>query len=146
MATFKEVKLNILSVIDNLLASGLTDGESERNESSRSGFMKLDTDAFVISYLEELDGGKVTTDIEIKNDTVSLLRRGAVVSEFFFKEGVKHSSLYQIPPYSFDAEIFTKRIRCSLSEEGGEISLVYNMKIGGADKAVRMKIKICTEG
>ena len=34
----------------------------------------------------------------------------------------------------------TKKIRSSLSEDGGEVQLIYSMNIGGQEKNVRMKI------
>ena len=69
-------------------------------------------------------------------------REGGVEYEFIFREGETTSSLYSVPPYSFDTEIYTGKIRSSLTEEGGEISLLYYMTIGGAKKRTRMKIKV----
>jgi uncharacterized beta-barrel protein YwiB (DUF1934 family) len=38
----------------------------------------------------------------------------------------------------------TRRIKASFTDEGGELSLFYNMKIGGAEKNARMRIWIKT--
>ena len=65
-------------------------------------------------------------------------------SSFLFEEGAVHTSLYKVPPYTFDAEIRTRKIRSALSEQGGTLELIYNMKIGGAVRATRMKIWIST--
>ena len=47
-----------------------------------------------------------------------------------------------MPPYSFDTDIYTRRIRNSLSLSGGELTLIYDMTIGGAKKKTTMKIKV----
>ena len=64
------------------------------------------------------------------------------MSELCFVEGETHHSVYTIPPYSFDAEVKAKRVRVSVNENEGLIDLVYNMTVGGAEKAARMKIWI----
>ena len=69
-------------------------------------------------------------------------RSGAIESDLYFKEGESHSSIYSVPPYKFDATGRARRIRTELNDCGGRIDLLYNMKIGGAEKSARMKIWI----
>ena len=141
MAIIKEMKFYISSTIDNLTPSGLTDGEPERNDISVEGFYKISDDGYEITYSEQTEGGRVVSDIIITESSVTVKRRGAVDSEMVFSEGLVHKSLYTVSPYSFDAEVLTKRIRSSLTKDGGKIDIFYNMKIGGADKAVKMRIE-----
>ena len=141
MAIIKEMKFYISSTIDNLTPSGLTDGEPERNDISVEGFYKISDDGYEITYSEQTEGGRVVSDIIITESSVTVKRRGAVDSEMVFSEGLLHKSLYTVSPYSFDAEVLTKRIRSSLTKDGGKIDIFYNMKIGGADKAVTMRIE-----
>jgi len=41
--------------------------------------------------------------------------------------------------------INTKRIRNTLAERGGTLEILYDMKLGGADKRVKMKIEVSEE-
>ena len=107
MAIIKEKKFKISSVIENLSQSGLPEGDTERTEITPDGFLKISDGEIVIMYSESTEGGKVVSDIIIADDTVSVIRRGAVVSDMVFSEGERHNSLYQVPPYSFDTEIYT---------------------------------------
>ena len=141
MAIIKEMKFYISSTIDNLTPSGLTDGEPERNDISVEGFYKISDDGYEITYSEQTEGGRVVSDIIITESSVTVKRHGAVDSEMVFSEGLLHKSLYTVSPYSFDAEVLTKRIRSSLTKDGGKIDIFYNMKIGGADKAVKMRVE-----
>jgi uncharacterized beta-barrel protein YwiB (DUF1934 family) len=59
-----------------------------------------------------------------------------------FREGESHSSIYRIPPYRFDCEVLAKRVDVELRPTDGKINLVYNMKIGGAEKSAIMRICI----
>ncbi len=141
MAIIKEKKFKISSVIENLSPSGLAEGETERTEIMPDGFLKISNEEIVIMYTEDTEGGRVASDIIITENKVSVKRRGAVVSDMMFLEGESHKSLYQVPPYSFDTEIFTKKIRNNMTRDGGRIDILYTMKIGGAEKSVRMKIE-----
>ena len=140
MAIIKEMKFYISSSIDNLTKDGLADGEPERNDITVEGFYKISDEGYEITYSEMTEGGKVVSDIIITTSSVTVKRRGAVDSEMVFSEGLLHKSLYTVSPYSFDAEVLTKRIRNGLTKDGGRIDIFYNMKIGGADKAVKMRI------
>ena len=140
MAIIKEMKFYISSSIDNLTKEGLADGEPERNDITVEGFYKISDEGYEITYSEMTEGGKVVSDIVITASSVTVKRRGAVDSEMVFSEGLLHKSLYTVSPYSFDAEVLTKRIRNGLTKDGGRIDIFYNMKIGGADKAVKMRI------
>jgi len=141
MAIIKEKKLIISSVIENLLPSGLPDGEPEKTEISPEGFLKISDSEYEITYSEMTEGGKVVSAINVTSDSVRVKRVGAVESDMLFREGLTHTSLYSIPPYSFDSEIYTRKIRNNLTRDGGRIDIFYNMKIGGAEKQVKMRIE-----
>ena len=132
MPKIQEIKLKIESVIENIGASGFPDGDAERTVTETDGFIHYTDDGVLMTYSEHTDGGDVFSDISYADGEVIVKRRGAIISEMRFKEGTEHSSLYEIPPYKFDATVKTRRIRAEFSEEGGNISLFYNMKIGGA--------------
>ena len=141
MAIIKEKKFRISSVIENLLPSGLVDGEAEKTEISPEGFLKISDGLYEITYTEMTEGGKVVSEILVTDDSVTVKRVGAVESNMRFEEGKTHASLYGVPPYSFDVEILTKKIRNNMTRDSGRLDIHYTMKIGGADKNVRMKIE-----
>lgn len=95
-----------------------------------------------ISYGEQSDSGEIKTDITLADGRVRVHRSGAIESDFLFIEGQRTSSLYKIPPYSFDAEINTKKIRNNLTRLGGKLTIIYDMTVGGAEKNVRMTITL----
>ena len=136
------VKIKIESIIENLDAHGLSDGESEKSTGLFDGVYRFAPDGAHITYKENTDGGLCESEILVFSDSVSVNRRGAIISNLYFKEGETNASLYQIPPYSFDAEVTAKRVDIDLNSFGGKINLVYNMKIGGAEKSAIMRIWI----
>ena len=136
------VKIKIESIIENLDAHGLSDGESEKSTGLFDGVYRFAPDGAHITYKENTDGGLCESEILVFSDSVSVKRRGAIISNLYFKEGETSASLYQIPPYSFDAEVTAKRVDIDLNSFGGKINLVYNMKIGGAEKSAIMRIWI----
>ena len=140
MAFIYELEYTVHSVIENLDENGLIEGEPEVNLITVDGFLKSDGESLFITYSESSEGGKILTDMTVSDGEVRLSRRGAVMFDATFREGESASTVYSIPPYSFDAVITTKRIRSELTKDGGVLRLNYGMNIGGQDKAVRMKI------
>jgi len=142
----KKVKLKIYSYIDNLDASSLPEGEREISETEHSGAMKLSRGEISLSYRETTEGGSVFSDILVhESGAVTVRRSGAIDSTMHFDEKEAYNTVYSLPPYKFDMTINTKRIRNTLAERGGTLEILYDMKLGGADKRVKMKIEVSEE-
>lgn len=131
----------INSVIDNLDDFGAPAGEPEINDATANGEVTLGDGTVTMFYREKSEDTVTSTKIEVRPDGSVMLRRmGGIVSDMLFIEGEETSTLYQIPPYKFDMTLTTKRIRKSLSDDSGELQLVYSMNVGGGQKNARMKI------
>ena len=138
----KKVKLKIESVIDDLGPEGLPEGEPDRSLSECFGSLRISDGRISITYTEKSEGGDIRSEIICLDGQVTVIRSGAIESELCFVEGEAHRSVYSIPPYRFDAEVRARRVRVDVSENEGRIDLLYNMTVGGAEKAARMKIWI----
>ena len=146
MKIIKEADIKISSRIENVTEPGTTGGDIERSEVKAIGFYHYVSGGKVlITYSEQIEGEEINTEVECFDKEVRVKRSGSVESDFCFVEGITHRSLYTVNPYKFDAEIMPKRVRVQLGCEGGEIDLFYSMRIGGADKNVRMKIEIAVK-
>ena len=141
MKIIVEKRFKISSVIENLSDAGLAVGDTEKTEITPDCFVTDEDGVLLITYSEKTDGAEVFSDITVTEKTVRVKRRGAIESDMLFEEGRAQASLYKIPPYSFDMEIITTKIRNNLTRDGGCVQIFYKMKIGGQDQAVRMKIE-----
>ena len=56
-----------------------------------------------------------------------------------FAEKETTKTIYSIPPFSFDAEIYTRKIRSTISSSGGKLELFYSITVGGAKKNTVLK-------
>ena len=137
----KKVKIKIISTVEELDESGLADS-SERTENGAFGTLSGEDGLLTLSYKESTESGDISSRVVTDGKTVVVGRTGALSSEFVFDEKNEHSSIYSVGPYSFDALITTKRIRNSLTIDGGELTLLYEMTVGGAKKRVKMKIAV----
>ncbi len=135
-------KIKISSTIDNLDDNGLVEDTEKNDEAYEVKITEWAPTAFTIAYHESGEGGETDTLITVKSDTVTVKREGSICSEFVFKESYTHKAVYSIPPFSFDAEIFTRKIRGGITTEGGDMTIIYDMTVGGAKKSVRMKISL----
>ena len=133
------VDITVLSVIDELDDNGLT-CDSSKTEISCPAVLTADGGVTTLLYKTEENGQSTDTEITISDGSVRVIRRGAIESDFIFEENKSVRSLYKIPPYAFDAEIYTKKIRKSEKDGISEITIIYDMTVGEAKKSVRMKI------
>lgn len=139
----ENARITLRSIIDNLSDTGLPSDDRECAESSATGTLTASERGAMLSFSEELEGGRIDTVIEILDGKVRVCRHGAIESELLFTEGAAHSSVYGTPPFTFDMRIFTRKIRGGITEEGGRLDIFYDMEIGGAKKSVRMTVA-CT--
>ena len=140
MSSDVKLILTVNSVIDNLSDAGLPDGEPEINIFTTDGALSVYDSGYLLRFTEVQDGGEAHTNLYITKENVRLVKSGAITSEMRFSEGEIFNTLYCVGPYSFDMSVRTKKIRNSLTDEGGELQLIYSMNVGGQEKSVRMKI------
>lgn len=139
MAFIKEGKFLVRSRIEDLDESGLvTDAEELKSEST--GFLRAAEDEMLLTYTEGEGESKVFSQVLIRGESVSVNRRGATESAIVLEVGKKQTSIYKVPPYSFDMEVEAKRIRNSMSLKGGRLDLFYLMTIGGQARKVRLTV------
>ena len=132
--------LTVHSVIDNLSDAGLVEGDPEISIVTTDGTLTVSDKGMKLAFTETNESDTTTSTIFISGDDVLLFKRGAINADMRFSEGVREKTLYRVGPYAFDMTITTKRIRRDLSENGGELRLLYSMNVGGQEKDVRMKI------
>lgn len=137
----KEAGIDIESIVEELDDAGLVES-SDKTTSSAIGTFEINGEQTVISYSETIENLTSNAQIVISDSEITVKRSGSSEYEFVFIEGKSTKSLYTVAPYSFDTEIYTRKIRKSFDSRGGEISLIYDMSIGGAKKKTRMKIRV----
>ncbi len=139
-----KVKIITKSLIEDIGDDGLTES-SEKTESAASGILEKRDGALVIRYAEESKEAKLSSEITVTRDKVTVSKTGDARYTFVFSEGEKTAAVYSVPPYSFDTQLYTRKIRSSLTADGGELTLIYDLTIGGAKKKTKMNIYVSKE-
>ena len=95
------------------------------------GTLSKDEDGFRLTYEEsELTGIENTvTTIRVSNQTVSLLRSGAVNSELVLEPGKLSLSMYETAFGSLAVGINSRIVRVRTDEHCGEIELDYSTEV-----------------
>ena len=83
--------------------------------------------SYMESPLTGLDGTK--TEFLIRSDEVVMNRTGTVTSRMVFSKGKKCRFLYGTPYGTMAMGLSTKFLDCSLTEEGGELELAYDLDL-----------------
>ena len=138
MEKIYKVKINMLSIIST---NGGLSGDTERSESDHEGDLAVSEDGKLrLSYSERTEGGEVECEIHVLCGRVVVKRRGAIVSDMVFAEGKRNTSIYSIPPHSFDMTVECRHLKVKLGEREGRVDMLYNMEIGGEARSARMRI------
>ena len=138
MENVYDVKINMLSVIST---EGVV-GDEDRSEGDHEGTLTVaEGGKICLRYSERTEGGSLTTEIHVLDGRVVVKRRGAIVSDMVFSEGKKNTSIYSIPPHSFDMTIECRRLKIKLGDGEGRVDMLYKMEIGGEARSARMRIK-----
>lgn len=139
----KRIRVDIRSEIDELDQAGLPEGEPEISNESHTASLLVQGGEYRIGYSTDTEGGKLSTDVRVSAEgEVTVARRGAIDSVMVFANGKVFDTVYTVPPYKFDMQIKTQRLRTELSEHGGRIDILYLMTVGGAPKRCRMTITL----
>lgn len=117
----------------------VTTVESEGDLYERGGVIKI------IYYEDEITGliDCETTLSFSKSDPgrVTMSRDGLVRTAFMFCEGERYISVYETEYGSFDLGIVTEKCENTVTENGGEMNIIYTVELRGA-RAERNEIKI----
>lgn len=138
----QEVSIRLCSEIADAEEDSERAAECERTEATLTGTLLSRDGIHRLTYRETTEGGEVRTDMTVRDGHVRMHRRGAVVSDMHFAIGLRHCSLYEIPPYRFDMTTETEALSSTLSEAGGEILLRYRNTVGGAPRHCRLSLSV----
>lgn len=88
-------------------------------------------DAYYVTYKEsEVTGMEgTTTTLKISNGIVTLMRFGAVNTQFIFEQGQKHVSYYDTKYGTFIMGVFANIVSIDVDDRGGEVRVDYRLEI-----------------
>lgn len=86
---------------------------------------------YYVTYKEsEVTGMEgTTTTLKIDDGIVTLMRFGAVNSQFIFQQGQKHLSYYDTTHGAFTVGVLANEVNIDVDDSGGEISVGYELEI-----------------
>ena len=107
-----------------------------------NGCLQKKEDEYRVLYK---DGGKendIFSELVFKrgDDSLTVRKKGDVNCEMIFSTAKKHTFLYKLSGFSFDAEILTHHLYNDLNESGGRIDIVYTIILGGQEQKISMQI------
>ena len=105
------------------------DGSEDKMDFVTVGQLHIRQGNFYILYKEsEVTGmAGVTTSLRVEKDKVVLNRMGAVDLKQIFEPGVLNSSTYVTAFGSLYLSVFTEHMEINLTDQGGSITLKYNL-------------------
>lgn len=106
-----------------------TEGTDDRMDFTTQGTFHKREGAYYIIYREtEVTGMQgVATSLKVEPEKVILNRMGAANYKQVFELGVLHPSTYVTPHGSFYLGVLTEEMGIHLTEQGGHITLKYNL-------------------
>jgi uncharacterized beta-barrel protein YwiB (DUF1934 family) len=120
------------NIIVSLVGLQINEGmEPDVMELVTEGTYRKKGNSHYISYQESETTGMegTTTTIEASGDILTLVRFGAVNSQFIFEQGKKHLSHYDTDYGAFTVDITARNVEIDIGEHRGNIRLGYEMAI-----------------
>ena len=125
------------NVIVSLVGLQINEGmEPDVMELITEGIYKKKGNSHYISYQESESTGMegTTTTIKATGDVLTLIRYGAVNSQFIFQRGKKYLSHYDTGFGAFTVDITARNVEIDIGEHGGNIRVGYEMAINDGDR------------
>ena len=117
-----------------------SDGDVTELTSLSPGCLRESADGLLLTYTDTTEGGKVFNRIEIKDDSVSVRRTGAVSMALTFCVGQSERTVYGVPPFTFDMTVTTESLKVRREESGVRIGLRFRSTVGGAPQSTELVI------
>jgi len=122
----------------NDIISDMFEDDSEKLDIFTEGMLTYSDGRISVSYNEtELTGMEgTTTTITFMTDEpgiITMLRTGSVYTALTLEEGHRHICVYKAQGVPFELYTNAKRIRNSVTEDGGTLELIYTVETSGAD-------------
>lgn len=110
-------------------------------------FYKKDDSYYAVYEETEVSGMEgTTTTLKIGPDKFSLIRMGSTNAKMEFDKKVKSVSMYNTPYGTIELKIETRKLDIKVNDNGGNISINYNMSLGGhAPNSTNLKVNIKTQ-
>ena len=121
--------MSISVLVSVASAQRYEEGNSERMEFTTEGTLHHRGGVYTIIYRDtEVTGiAGVTTSLKVEPAKVTLNRMGAVDHRQVFEKGRRHGSPYVTAQGALFFEIDTEDMEINLTEQGGNITLEYNL-------------------
>lgn len=105
-------------------------------------FYKKDNYYYAVYKETQITGMQdTTTTIKIDSEQFSLIRVGSTTTKMNFQPKNEEIVLYDTPYGTLELKIQTKKLHIDVNDYGGDISVNYDMSIGG-QKAQNTSLKI----
>lgn len=119
------------------------DGERESYDTAAAGELCRDGETLRLTYRPEGDKAVLTA----RPGCVVLQRQGEVSSKMVFRPGRRCLGDYATPYGAMDMAVTTRRLDDRLGDDGGELTLEYDLELGGSGLGSHtVRIRVQTKG
>lgn len=120
-----------------------TDFDGEKSEVTCAAMLEKRQTDYKISYIEDIsgEGKKTKSTIYIGENSIRIIRRGEVNSDFIFSKDLEHNTVYETLFGNFPVTIITKLYEIEKKESNIKARIDYEMQLQGASP-MRMSVKI----
>jgi uncharacterized beta-barrel protein YwiB (DUF1934 family) len=119
-------------------------GERQTFQAQAVGKLYQKGDALYIAYREgeEAGLGFTLTTIRVQPPEMTLIRQGETVMRQVLVKGKEQTGSYKTPYGSFELVTRTSKLVLNLTEQGGQIEAVYNLRLAGEKSRMELRIEV----
>lgn len=119
-------------------------GERQTFEMQAEGRLYKKGEAQYISYRELDDSGlgSTLTTIRVEGQQMTLIRQGETTMRQVLIKGQEQRGSYNTPFGTFELVTRTSKLVLNLTETGGRIEAVYNLRLAGEKSRMELRIDV----
>lgn len=125
MSEQQKVRLRILSRMTE------PDGDVHELQNARRGMLARTAEGFQLDYDDEQDGERAHFTLTVEQGRARMKRLGLTSTELHFLPGARTSSVYVTMYGEIPVMIDTKAVEAAGSMQSGEMTLDYDVYVGG---------------
>ena len=116
------------NVLVKVVSSQIIDGQSDSVEINVHGILQIGEKSTKITYSEDLEEfGKEDSELIIENDSVLVIRKGAMNSEMLIRKGERNTTYYATPYGEFTIGIYGKEVSFTNDNDKYLLHLSYSL-------------------
>lgn len=130
----------------HIIGTQIQNGEEDKVDFSAMGTLDRRDGEVVVSYKEYNDDQEITTEIIVREGSVTMQKTGEIVTQMVFEPQKLYVAEYSTPFGNINVNVFPTMVDSFIDENDGKVELEYVLTVGGTELISRINMRYTKKG